>query len=81
MKTEPQPLAVSACDVGGATAARELYTAKDHARNSTESFSIVAWDGCGTLRTLPEMTDGVLASFYPEDYVESSPGGRRRRGN
>ncbi len=73
MKAEPQTLAVSACDVCGAATARELYTAKDHLRNSTESFPIVACDGCGTLRTLPEMTDRELASFYPRDYWGAEP--------
>lgn len=73
MKAEPQTLAVTACDVCGATAARELYTAKDRLRNSTETFSIVACNGCGTLRTLPEMTDRELASFYPGDYWGGVP--------
>jgi SAM-dependent methyltransferase len=56
------------CDLCGATAARELYTAKDRLRNSDERFSIVSCVGCGVLRTLPEMTEVELARFYPNDY-------------
>ena len=47
---------------------RELYTAKDRLRNSNQMFLIVACEGCGTLRTLPEMTDRELAWFYPNEY-------------
>jgi len=56
------------CDLCGATAARELYTAKDRLRNSDQQFSIAACSGCGVLRTLPEMTEAELARFYPNDY-------------
>lgn len=47
---------------------RELYTAKDRLRNSGQAFFIVACRECGTLRTLPEMTDRELAWFYPKEY-------------
>jgi 2-polyprenyl-3-methyl-5-hydroxy-6-metoxy-1,4-benzoquinol methylase len=56
------------CDLCGATTARELYTATDRLRNSGERFSIVGCDGCGLLRTFPEMTEVELARFYTEDY-------------
>src|SRR5262249_48456688 len=58
----------SACDLCGSTSARELYTARDRLGNSDERFSIVQCEGCGILRTLPEMSSAELASFYPDDY-------------
>lgn len=52
----------------GATGARELYTARDRLRNSDEAFSIAVCEGCGVLRTLPEMSVRELAPFYPDGY-------------
>lgn len=56
------------CDICGSTEARELYTATDRLRNSDQAFSIACCGGCGVWRTLPEMSDGELARFYPRDY-------------
>ena len=56
------------CGVCGSTGARELYTAKDRLRNSEDTFAIAECEGCGVLRTLPEMDEGELAKFYPDDY-------------
>lgn len=56
------------CDLCGSTSARELYIARDRLGNSDEPFSIVQCEGCGVFRTLPEMSDSELASFYPDDY-------------
>lgn len=56
------------CELCGATAARELYTATDRLRNSDHPFSIIACAGCGVLRTLPEMSERELAGYYPTDY-------------
>jgi SAM-dependent methyltransferase len=56
------------CDLCGATEARELYTAADWLRNSEEAFIVAECCGCGVLRTLPEMTEGELARFYPGGY-------------
>jgi SAM-dependent methyltransferase len=67
MKPQPEP-ATNACGLCGSTSARELYTAKDRLGNSDESFPIVQCDGCGVLRTLPEMNEAELARFYPDDY-------------
>jgi SAM-dependent methyltransferase len=52
----------------GAARVRELYTATDRLRNSEEVFTIAECLECGLLRTLPEMTEGELAKFYPRDY-------------
>jgi SAM-dependent methyltransferase len=56
------------CGVCGATGARELYTAGDALCNTDQEFAIASCDGCGVLRTLPEMTAEELASFYRNDY-------------
>jgi 2-polyprenyl-3-methyl-5-hydroxy-6-metoxy-1,4-benzoquinol methylase len=56
------------CELCGATTARELYTVADRLRNSDRRFSIAECDGCGVLRTLPEMSERELARFYPKDY-------------
>jgi 2-polyprenyl-3-methyl-5-hydroxy-6-metoxy-1,4-benzoquinol methylase len=56
------------CDLCGSTSARELYTARDRLGNSDEAFYVVQCEGCGVLRTLPEMSDLELARFYGKDY-------------
>lgn len=56
------------CGLCGSTAGRELYTTKDRLGNSEEPFSIVRCEGCGVLRTLPEMSESNLGRFYPDDY-------------
>lgn len=56
------------CGVCGASAARELYTARDRFGNSGAVFTIAECDGCGVWRTLPEMTESELAAFYPDEY-------------
>ena len=56
------------CGLCGSTAGRELYTTKDRLGNSDEPFSIVRCEGCGVLRTLPEMSESNLGRFYPDDY-------------
>lgn len=56
------------CDICGHLSARELYTAEDRLSNAGWSFFIARCEGCGVLRTLPEMTEDELASFYPRDY-------------
>lgn len=61
------------CGVCGSTAARELYTARDRLRNSDEAFAIAQCEGCGVLRTLPEMDEGELSKFYPDDYWGGEP--------
>ena len=61
------------CDLCGALTARELYTAKDRLRNSDEVFVVARCEGCGVLRTLPEMSDRELAGFYPNDYWGDEP--------
>jgi 2-polyprenyl-3-methyl-5-hydroxy-6-metoxy-1,4-benzoquinol methylase len=60
--------AQSGCELCGATSVRELYTARDRLRNSDQLFSIVACEGCGVWRTLPEMSERELAQFYPDQY-------------
>lgn len=67
----------SGCGVCGATTARELYTARDWLGNSDAAFIIAECEGCGVLRTLPEMTDTELSQYYPDDYwgEASEPGG------
>ncbi len=67
MKPQPEP-ATNACGLCGSTSARVLYTAKDRLGNSDESFLIVQCDGCGVLRTLPDLREAELARFYPDDY-------------
>lgn len=66
----------SGCGVCGATTARELYTARDWLGNSDAVFIIAECEGCGVLRTLPEMTDAELSQYYPGDYwgEASEPG-------
>lgn len=61
------------CGICGATSARELYTARNRLRNSGPLFMIARCDGCGVLRTLPEMGDDELALFYPPDYWGGEP--------
>ena len=56
------------CDLCGATTARRLYSTCDRLHHSEQSFAIAACEGCGALRTLPQMTEGELAEFYPQDY-------------
>jgi SAM-dependent methyltransferase len=56
------------CDLCGATTTRGLYTTRDRLHHSDQSFIIAACDGCGVLRTLPEMTERELAAYYPQDY-------------
>src|SRR5205085_4490826 len=74
MNAQPQSKpAPHGCGVCGATAARELYTARDRLRNSGPSFIIARCQGCGVLRTLPEMSENELAIFYPNDYWGSDP--------
>ena len=67
MKPKPEQ-ATNGCGLCGSTSWRELYTTKDRLGNSDESFSIVECQGCAVLRTLPEMSEVELASFYPDDY-------------
>jgi len=69
-QTKPAP---RGCGICGATSARELYTARDRLRNSDDLFIIARCDGCGVLRTLPEMSDDKLAFFYPADYWGGEP--------
>jgi SAM-dependent methyltransferase len=61
------------CAICGATAARELYTAPDRLRNSGRTFVIARCDGCGVLRTLPELNDDELSYYYPADYWGGEP--------
>ena len=56
------------CGLCGSASGRELYTTKDRLGNSDECFSILQCDGCGVLRTLPEMSEVELGRFYPDDY-------------
>ncbi len=56
------------CELCGASSVRELYTARDRLSNSQQHFIIAACDGCGVLRTLPEMSDGELSWYYSGDY-------------
>ena len=67
MKAQQEP-ATSGCGLCGSTSGRELYTTKDRLGNSYESFSIVHCNGCGVLRTLPDMSETELGRFYPDDY-------------
>ncbi|HUK89744.1 MAG TPA: class I SAM-dependent methyltransferase [Blastocatellia bacterium] len=60
--------AAGPCDLCGEPSARELYNATDRLGKSEAPFTIAACNGCGVLRTLPEMTDEELAQFYPSDY-------------
>jgi SAM-dependent methyltransferase len=69
-KTKPS---LHGCGICGATSARELYTARNRLRNSDPLFMIARCDGCGVLRTLPEMSDDELALFYPSDYWGGEP--------
>ena len=70
IQTKPAP---RGCGICGATSARELYTARDWLRNSERPFIIAQCDGCGILRTLPELSNEELARFYPEDYWGNEP--------
>lgn len=56
------------CGVCGAIAARELYNAADRLGNSDKVFTISQCEGCGVLRTLPEMSQSELADCYPSEY-------------
>ena len=69
-QTKPSP---RGCGICGATSARELYTARDRLRNSEHLFIIARCDGCGVMRTLPEMSDDELAYYYPSDYWGGEP--------
>lgn len=69
-QTKPAP---RGCGICGATRARELYTTRDRLRNSDDPYIIARCDGCGVLRTLPEMSDAELAFFYPTDYWGGEP--------
>jgi SAM-dependent methyltransferase len=69
-QSQPSP---RGCGICGATSARELYTAHDRLRNSDGLYVIARCDGCGVLRTLPEMDDDELAFFYPSDYWGDQP--------
>jgi 2-polyprenyl-3-methyl-5-hydroxy-6-metoxy-1,4-benzoquinol methylase len=62
------PTESNECDLCGSQSARELYTASDRLRNSDMLFSISMCDGCGVLRTLPEMSERELSRYYPNDY-------------
>lgn len=59
---------LSSCSICNSTTARVLYTAVDRLSNSGERFTIVECEGCGVLRTAPDMSYAELARFYPEDY-------------
>jgi 2-polyprenyl-3-methyl-5-hydroxy-6-metoxy-1,4-benzoquinol methylase len=61
-------IAHTGCELCGAKSVRELYTARDRLGNSDRLFSIVACQGCGVWRTLPEMSERELAQFYPDQY-------------
>ena len=61
------------CEICGALTAREMYTATDRLRNSDQLFVIARCEGCGVLRTLPEMSDCELGAFYPNDYWGGIP--------
>jgi SAM-dependent methyltransferase len=69
-QTKPSP---RGCAICGATAARELYTAPDRLRNSDRVYIIARCDGCGVLRTLPELSDDELGFYYPPDYWGGEP--------
>jgi len=69
-QTKPSP---RGCAICGATAARELYTAPDRLRNSDRVYIIARCDGCGVLRTLPDLSDEELAFYYPSDYWGGTP--------
>lgn len=56
------------CELCNSTIARELYTARDRLGNSDIAFQIVECLTCGAMRTLPEMTERELSTFYTEDY-------------
>jgi len=56
------------CDLCGVTTMRMLYVTGDRLHHSDQVFSIAACDGCGVLRTRPEMTERELAAYYPQDY-------------
>lgn len=64
---------VSGCGLCGATSVRELYTARDRLRNFGPPFMIVRCEGCGVWRTLPEMSEAELSSYYPNDYWGNEP--------
>ncbi|HKP11082.1 MAG TPA: class I SAM-dependent methyltransferase [Blastocatellia bacterium] len=69
-QSKPSP---RGCAICGATAARELYTAPDRLRNSERRFTIARCEGCGVLRTLPELSDDELGFYYPSDYWGGTP--------
>lgn len=56
------------CELCHSSAVREICSAADRLNRSDRTFSIAICEGCGVLRTLPEMSDAELAPFYPEDY-------------
>ena len=69
-QSKPSP---RGCAICGAISARELYTAPDRLRNSEHHFVIACCDGCGVLRTLPDLSDDELAFYYPPDYWGGTP--------
>lgn len=68
-------LLAARCDICGGMHSREMYTARDRLSNSNEVFSVAVCEGCGVLRTLPEMDETTLGRFYPADYwgAENEP--------
>jgi len=67
-QSDSSGLVARECDLCGSTTVRELYTARDRLRNTSERFQITECCGCGVLRTLPNMSYVELAGFYPDDY-------------
>ena len=57
----------------GAQHDRELFSAKDRLGLSNQLFAIFECEGCGVRRTMPEMSDAELASYYPDDYWGDDP--------
>src|SRR5688572_17598460 len=63
----------SRCEICGAKDWRQLFETSDRLLLSNEAFQIVECAACRVLRTLPEMSEGELTKFYPNDYWGGVP--------
>ena len=64
---------ISPCSLCGTCEASEAFNAFDRLEQSRQKFPIVRCNGCGVMRTLPEMDEKELGKFYPEDYWGGEP--------
>jgi 2-polyprenyl-3-methyl-5-hydroxy-6-metoxy-1,4-benzoquinol methylase len=67
------PLQAAPCEVCRSSQSRLLFTTHDRLNLSQQSFQIIECEGCGVLRTWPEMGAEELAKFYPNEYWGGVP--------